>query len=71
MTTYKNITITESAKGFSFDLVTENWMRPNTYSKNAQTMFTLNQIKSVIAYYLNCTDTTIANGIAYLGKAGK
>ena len=70
MTTYKRVTITENAKGFSFDLVTENWMRPNTYSKNAQTMLTLDQIKSVISYYCNYRNAKVTNGIMYLGKVG-
>ena len=66
--TYNNITITESAKGFSFDMVTYNFLRPNTYRKNANTMMTLAQIKSVIDYYLNL-DADVQNGIVYLGKA--
>jgi len=68
MTTYKRVAITENAKGFSFDLVTENWLRPNSYSKNAQTMLTLDQIKSVITYYCNYRNVEVINGIMYLGK---
>jgi hypothetical protein len=65
--TYKNIIIKETAKGFSFDLVTHNWLRPNTFAKNAQSTLLDNQIKATITYYLN-QGAVAKDGILYLAK---
>lgn len=65
---YAGVRITETPEGFSFYLITENWLRPNSFSKSAQTMRTYDQIKSVITYYLN-QGAEVSEGNAYLGKA--
>jgi len=65
---YAGVRITETPKGFSFYLITENWLRPNSFSKNAQTTRTYDQIKSVITYYLN-QGAEVVDGNAYLVKA--
>lgn len=64
--TYKNIAIKETGKGFSFDVVTHNWLRPNTYRKNTVTN-SLAIIQSTITWYLN-EGAEVQNGIVYLGK---
>ena len=65
--TYKNITVTETAKGYSFDLVFHNWMRPNTFIKHPQSALLDNQIKATIQYYLN-QGAVAKDGILYLAK---
>ena len=66
MITYKNVVITQTDTRFSFDVVSHNWMRSNTYKKNTVTN-TLATIKNTITYYIS-EGAEIVDGIVYLPK---
>jgi hypothetical protein len=66
MTTYKNVLIATTGTRFSFDVVSHNWMRPNTYRKNTVTN-TLATVQNTITYYLS-EGAEVVDGIVYLPK---
>ena len=66
MITYKNVAITQNDARFSFDVVSHNWMRPNTYQKNTVTN-TFATVKNTITYYIS-EGAEIVDGIVYLPK---
>lgn len=64
---YKNVTITATDNGlFSFNIVTENWLKPNSFRKDAVTN-SLATIQNTITYHLS-EGAHIRNGIVFLGK---
>lgn len=69
---YKNVTIqecvcsSEFCDQYTFHVVTENWLKPNSFRKDAVTN-SLATIENTITYYLS-EGAHIRNGIVFLGK---